>query len=191
MGLLYQLPITLDEPGIASTSNTVYIVGGYGATNYNSVYYASAAGGALGTWHATNAFPTRTDDSSCVTGPNNYLYCIGNAAGQDNVNIYYAKILSNGALGAWSTSAQQYPYSGPQDMSCVTSAGYVYCIGGRDHSGTIYSSAYSAQILPSNDLGAWTATTSYPYPLFEGSCVASGSGIFCIDGYDGSTTTAT
>jgi hypothetical protein len=81
--------------------------------------------------------------------------------------------------GVWKTTTA-YPVSFANG-SCVTSGGYIYCVGGTSGDGD-YS--YYARINP-DGLGDWTATTPYG----EGGtsnlnlrCVASGGYIYCVGG---------
>jgi hypothetical protein len=74
-------------------------------------------------------------------------------------------------LDGWTPTAS-YP-SNVTGQLCVTSTGYVYCVGG---SGT--DAAYFAPVS-SSGMGIWTSTTSYPQ---DGStaCVASDGFIYCV-----------
>jgi Kelch motif len=88
------------------------------------------------------------------------------------------------AIGSW-VQTTSYP-SKTQDPSCVTSGGYIYCVGGVvSPSGTPQDSVYYAP-LSSSGIGAWTQTTSYPIAVYSLSCVTSESYIYCIGGSNGS-----
>ena len=78
-------------------------------------------------------------------------------------------------VGAWG-STTNYPtvISG---QSCVTSGGYIYCVGGS--SSGFKTTAYYASIS-SSGVGNWISTTTYPGSPYIWSCVASGGYIYCI-----------
>jgi hypothetical protein len=84
------------------------------------------------------------------------------------------------AIGSW-VKTTSYP-SKTQDLSCVTSDDYIYCVGGVvSPSGAHENSVYYAP-LSSSGIGAWTQTTSYPIAVYSLSCVTSESYIYCIGG---------
>ena len=80
-------------------------------------------------------------------------------------------------LSPWIAS-NSYPLSNENPIDCVTSQGYIYCLGGSD-----VNSTYFAPIA-SSGVGAWTQTTSYPANISYESCVASGGYIYCVSGYE-------
>ena len=88
----------------------------------------------------------------------------------------------------WTTSTS-YPTE-IWTQSCVSSGGFVYCVGGVTGPDTtqITSSVYFAA-LSSSGVGAWKATTSYPTAIRSGSCVASAGKIYCVGGYNSTTIT--
>jgi hypothetical protein len=70
-------------------------------------------------------------------------------------------------------------------QSCVTSDGYIYCVGGLTGTNTVddvASAVYYAPLSPSG-IGQWTNTTSYPIQIRAESCVAESSTIYCVGGY--------
>ena len=105
------------------------------------------------------------------------------------VVISLAFLLSPGAfmiptraeqLVAWN-STTTYPLM-VSGHSCVTSSGYIYCVGGaRGSPPQFYDSVYYA-LLNSSGVGAWTKTTSYPTKITGESCVASYGYIYCVGG---------
>jgi hypothetical protein len=91
----------------------------------------------------------------------------------------------DGALGPWALTAD-YPLAANNcagtspnlycaQQTCVTSSGYVYCIGGQSTS-TYYSQLSSA------GLGPWSRATDYPMPVDEESCVVNSNYIYCVGG---------
>ncbi|MGA2664922.1 MAG: hypothetical protein ABSF83_08265 [Nitrososphaerales archaeon] len=81
--------------------------------------------------------------------------------------VPYTGFPSNGSLGIASTS-------------CVTSEGYLYCIGGKDGSGTTNATVY-ADIA---DLGIkpWSAGPDYPLLINSEACVSSDGYVYCVGG---------
>src|SRR5438093_1428348 len=87
---------------------------------------------------------------------------------------------TSASLGSWAATTN-YP-TGVDGQSCVTSSGFVYCIGGFGPTTGATSSVYFAS-LSSSGVGSWSATTNYPTTIREQSCVASSGFIYCIGGY--------
>ncbi len=113
---------------------------------------------------------------SCVvasgTGTANFIYCMGglstNPSSSYDTVVQYAQIYPNGDISPWIQSANSLSV-GETRPSCVTgenyaaingastviaTGNYLYCIG--DFAGSGFSVQY-AQILPDNDVSAWTS----------------------------------
>lgn len=145
-----------------------------------------AAGQTLGAWNATTGLPPGASQASsygtsCATHAG-YVYCL---AGN---NAYYASISLSG-IGIWSstTSYPRNPETGPTEQTvseiCVTSSGYIYCIGGEGTgSGSKPSDAVVYAPVSSSGIGSWAGTTHYPIAGPVASCVVSGGYIYCIKG---------
>src|SRR2546421_13118148 len=89
--------------------------------------------------------------------------------------------LPAGGAGSWSSSTS-YPLR-LQSQSCVTSSGYVYCIGGDTHGGLANStSAVYFAALSSNGVGSWSPSTRYPTNIAGQSCVVDSGFVYCIAG---------
>jgi hypothetical protein len=80
------------------------------------------------------------------------------------------------ANDSW-TSTTSYP-TGTEGLSCVTSSGYVYCLG--DGTDAVYYAP-----LTSSGVGAWSATASYPTDISGQSCAAFGGYLYCVSGING------
>jgi DNA-binding beta-propeller fold protein YncE len=78
-------------------------------------------------------------------------------------------------LGAWNATTG-YPLSAG-DETCVSSSGYIYCVGGV---GVIDNVEYAP--LTSSGIGQWASTTSYPTGIVAQSCVSSDDYIYCVGG---------
>ena len=93
-----------------------------------------------------------------------------------------------GQLGSWNhTTSFPLPLAA---MSCATSGGFVYCVGGGDEvaprgSGGLNSTYYAP--LSSSGVGQWIATTDYPLPILNPTCVANSGYIYCVSGTVGQT----
>jgi|SRR5271157_28525 len=81
---------------------------------------------------------------------------------------------------------QAIPYPAKiDDLSCVSSSGYIYCIGGSLGSiGPDVNSVYFAPLASNGSIGSWTATNSYPIQMCDLSCNIYSNNIYCIGGMD-------
>jgi hypothetical protein len=151
-------------------------------------------------WQCGAEYPVQIDGTyaiggqQCIAGTATII-CIGgvDANGGPRNEIYYAAISSSGNITGWTLSSTTYPKF-IDDQSCVTSSGYIYCVGGSyDDSYDDVNSSYYAQVMPSGTLGSWSPTTGYPIPVDTESCAAYSSYIYCVGGYnetDGSSADA-
>ncbi len=174
-------------------SSYVYCVGGVDADGgpRNGVYTGtiSASGNVTGWIQDHNSYPQNVTGETCAVS-SGYMYCIGgisDSAGDDLASSYYASLEGNGTVGGWHGTT---PYPIPIDSeSCVVSSSYVYCMGGNNETGGVYSNiapsdtVWYAQLSPAG-IGVWARTTSYPSSVYVPSCVASGGFAFCVGGAD-------
>jgi Carbohydrate binding domain len=137
------MPAVKQSSAVAFSNGKVYIVGGdngAGGGGTNTVYYASVdpTTGLLGTWTnatATTPLPAGLTGSSAAV-VNGYLYVTGGNTTNlfpdttHMVNsVYYARINSDGSLGAWSTSTNTLPVA-LETHAMITANGYLYALGG-------------------------------------------------------------
>ncbi len=115
-------------------SGYIYCVGGFPnadpQTPTDSVYFAPVSSSGVGPWTNTTAYPVNVAYESCVAD-SGFIYCVGGEqyfAGGVADLVYYAPVSSSG-VGAW-TAAATYPFTDATAPSCVTSSGYIYCVGG-------------------------------------------------------------
>jgi hypothetical protein len=98
------LPASLRSAASASYNGYVYVSGGF--SGLTSVYYARVqSDGTLGAWITTTPLPGGRSVHNMVTY-NGYIYVLGGnsgAAGQSTV--YYAKLNSDGSVGAWNLTS--------------------------------------------------------------------------------------
>ncbi len=110
----------------------VYIIGGVDASLARAeVYYAKLnADGTLGTFAATSSMPDARYRSASVV-VNGYIYEIGGigSSGNSQKDVYYAKINSDGTIGAWATATNQLP-DAKMSTAAATVNGYIYLLGG-------------------------------------------------------------
>src|SRR5438876_225578 len=135
----------------------------------------------LNSWSSTTNYPIGLEFPSCVVS-SGFVYCIAgdNSSGLTNA-VYFAPLLPAGGAGSWSSSTS-YPLR-LQSQSCVTSSGFVYCIGGDTRGGLANStSAVYFAALSSNGVGSWSSSTSYPLNVISPSCVVGSGFAYCIGG---------
>src|SRR2546428_689687 len=135
----------------------------------------------LSSWSSTTNYPIGIEFPSCVMS-SGFVYCIAGDNSSSLTNaVYFAPLLPAGGAGSWSSSTS-YPLR-LQSQSCVTSSGYVYCIGGDTHGGLANStSAVYFAALSSNGVGSWLPGTRYPLNVISPSCVVGSGFAYCIGG---------
>ena len=112
-----------------------------------------------------------------------YINCIGgdDFNGAPYNNVYSSAISSSGA-GAWSTTSTSYPIP-IESQSCVTYAGYAYCVGGiYDNAADDTGESYFAPISQTGTLGSWNSTRPYPVPIDGQYCAAASGYVYCVAG---------
>ena len=86
---------------------------------------------------------------------------------------------SSGQLGPWNKTTSYSGHTAPS--SCVTSLGYIYCVGGNGNA------TYFATIS-SNGVGLWNRGTDYPIAIQDESCIQSSNYVYCVGGVSGQST---
>ena len=165
-----QYPLAVDRESCTVIASYIYCVGGetVNGSNQNSpidsVYYAPLSSSGIGQWAAGLAYPTALAALSC-TPDSGYVYCIGGFDSQllGSTNAYFGQASASGVV-SW-TDLAQYPI--PVDTSsCVTTAGYIYCVAGNSVTQSSQSalnptsSAYYAAIS-----SPVTTTTTPEFPV--------------------------
>jgi len=178
-------PVALYGQSCVVSEGYIYCVGGY--TNVppynqtNAVYFASVSSSGVVAWKKTKSYPVALYGQSCVVSEG-YIYCVGAqttfSPGFTNA-VYFASLSSSG-VGAW-TLTKSYP-TNISEVSCVVSGGYIYCVGGFTGFLPYYTSAVYFAKLSSSGVGAWAGTTSYTTTIYDHSCVAGGSHVYCVGG---------
>ncbi|MDE1871665.1 MAG: hypothetical protein KGI06_05510, partial [Candidatus Micrarchaeota archaeon] len=184
----------VESPSCTTYSNNIYCIGGYssigGAGDSNSAYYAPIlSSGVVGAWQAANSYPGNVEYQSCIDNSNN-IYCIGgylNSIGTDTNAVYYAPILSSGAIGSWQ-STNAYP-ANVEGSGCIDYSNSIYCTGGYIPGQGFIGYAYYAPILGSGVVGAWQQTSSYAVNLEYPACIGNTYFIYCVGGYAATSAT--
>lgn len=130
-----QLPQTLWGMSTVISGSTVYVIGGYnGSSVQNTVYYTTITNGQVGAWKPGPQLPTATL-SNCAAVINGWLIVAGGATVATSTPtsaVYYAKINSDGSLGAWQTGPSlpvaMYAYAPGWDVAVTDSA--IVIVGG-------------------------------------------------------------
>lgn len=163
------LPQAIGYAGSVIYNHKVYVIGGEdsGSANLSTVYYDTFnSNGSLGTWQtATNSLPQGVSALTAVEN-NGYIYSLGGFAfGNIIDNVYYAKINSDGSVGAW-TDDTANPLPQPVEFEATASNdNYIYSFGGYGNP-TVVSSAYYAKLNSNGAIASWT-TSPNPLPAAE------------------------
>ena len=149
-----------------------------------ATYYAQISSSGVGAWVATAGYLKSSGSPECVTSAA-HIYCV---AGSEAI---FASISSSG-IGAW-TNTTGFPsitVSTPPGTStghavassCVTSGGYIYCLGAFTIDGQVPQVPVYYAALSSSGIGAWTKATSYPSSVQSLSCSTAGGYVYCVGG---------
>lgn len=188
-------PIPVDSQSCVASSSYIYCVGGNNETDgsnadstpTNSVWYAPLSSSGIGNWTLTTAYPANVYFPTCYTSAG-VIYCIGgeNDNGNSLGTAYYAS-LSAAGVGAW-TSTTSYPVAGT-GQACVISSGTILCVGGETAGGSspAYTGAVYYAAITTGGIGSWKQAKSYPVSVGT-TCTALSGDIYCIGGFDGSST---
>ncbi|MDB5175475.1 MAG: hypothetical protein JWM81_333 [Candidatus Saccharibacteria bacterium] len=176
-------PSTLPQPVAAATSvlynGYVYVIGGRDNTNnyINTVYYAKLnSDGTVGAWSTSASTLPQVDATATSVTYNGYVYVMGGYAGgtgghYDLDAVYYAKLNSDGSVGAWSTSSNVLPQAAHYATS-ISDNGYVYVMGGITFSGTQQDAVYYAKLNSDGSVGAWSTSSNVLPQATDGATVA-------------------
>jgi Kelch motif len=143
-------------------------------------------------WLSAASYPLQLNGAygvsaqQCVVN-SSQIYCVGgiDANSAPRSEVYYSAPVSSTSpnITGWTQDSTSYPQN-INLQSCVTSSGYVYCVGGSyDDGGDDIATSYYAS-LNATSLGSWNPTTAYPVPTDTQSCVSYSSYIYCIGGYN-------
>ncbi|HUC20843.1 MAG TPA: hypothetical protein VMR98_05110, partial [Candidatus Polarisedimenticolaceae bacterium] len=188
----------------------VYVMGGYNAGGLVTVQYAKLnTDGSTGAFATTTALPIMRYFGSAATA-NGYVYVVGGTdVGATRDTVLFAKLNSDGTLGAWScqgpsaaacsTGSTLTPINAnsigtggvgaPRDTgSTVVANGYIYYLGGRNASAVVQSTVYRAKLNADGTTGAFATTTALPAAQYLHSATVANGYVYLVAGtVDGTT----
>ncbi|HUD07257.1 MAG TPA: hypothetical protein VMR34_05200 [Candidatus Saccharimonadales bacterium] len=157
-------------------------------------------------WCSTTAYPSPAISGFGTVVYDGYIYIIGGqttSAATLESSVFYAPVLSSGALGSWTPTSGLSGGTGLDDLSAVAYNGYIYAVGGCDlaNSGS-YSSLFcaslggpddwpsdavdtvqSTQINANGSLSSWTSSSNDLANNFaDGSAVAYNGYLYALGG---------
>jgi hypothetical protein len=147
--------------------------------------------GSVAPW-ATDSDPlTSARYGSNAVTVNGYVYVIGgsNASNVATDTVYYAKINSDGSLGAWTTGVS-LPATRTRH-SMITSNGHIYVIGGES-GGTPQTTVYYARVNTDGAVGPWrTGLNPLPAARARAQVTAINGYVYVIGGHNGTAMQST
>ncbi|HSX07112.1 MAG TPA: choice-of-anchor U domain-containing protein [Candidatus Saccharimonadia bacterium] len=171
----------------------IYVLGGdTNSGRLDTVYYARLnADGTTGTWTTnTISLPNPMINEGAVV-VNGYIYLIGGFGSYFQNTVYYAKINTDGSVGAWTTSAHNLPQIKSR-AATVYSNGYIYVLGGENDSGLPDNIIYYTKVNADASINAWTtSTTSLPVALQDTASFVANGYIYILGGINNSGATNT
>jgi N-acetylneuraminic acid mutarotase len=180
------LPQSLFYLGAAVWNNTIYVTGGSdGYQFYSNVYSAKIqVDGSLSAWVTQPSLPIAISAHSEVA--NGMLYVLGGLIDGGNAvdnEVYYSNINPDGSLAGWN---QTTPLpQGNAYFGVAAASGRIFTIGG-DNGLVALANCYNATVMGDGTLGAWSAGTSLPQPIFGEPIAVSSSYIFIAGGQNSS-----
>ena len=174
---LGDFPRIVDLHDAVIVNNRIYVSGGYDAGSvYQDVYVAAIQSNGLGPWTRTTDMP-QGRYRHVMLAYNDYIYVIGgatyslsNEAETAHADVFYAKVNSNGTVGAWQT-ATELPaprfYHG-----AVIYDDRILVLGGTNERSQLFASAISIPIQSNGTLGAWNSEPNMPEGLYRFAAVS-------------------
>jgi len=107
---------------------------------------------------------------------------MGGYGGSFQTSVYYAKINSDGSVGAWTTSSNSLP-QGLYEGGSVTHNGYIYYIGGLDSGSSFVDTTYFAKQNADGSIGVWSTSTSHlPQGVGEAGVTLANGRVYVVGG---------
>ncbi len=141
------LPQGVDDAAIALANGRVYVLGGSGNSSFlQTAYYAAFnSDGSIGGWSTSATTLPQTLDGPTASATDGYLYLAGGDNGSGTqADVYYAKLGSDGSIGAWTTSTNSLPQP-LQYADATVYGGNLYVMTGQN-SGLTQDTVYSAPL---------------------------------------------
>ena len=185
------LPVALRDAAVVIGTNTIYVLGGRDASSiYNTVYYAEInTDGSLGSWQTSSVTLPATLWGHTAVYCNGYIYVAGGAdnstATAARSNVYYAKVLADNTLSAFS-AATSLPQT-RNGHSMVVDGNKIYVIAGFSNGGTKSNTVYYATSGANGALGSWSSATALPVTISNHSSVIINGLITVMGGESGGT----
>jgi hypothetical protein len=167
------LPVATEFGAICGTTSSMYYLGGITTASSPNAVTAVYSGawdantGLIGSWSSQTALPVALCNGSAAVWNGTYLYHVGGAAGSPSgsvVSTVYLNVISNGQLGAWSTTAS-LPVA-LQNAYVTIIGNWLIVAGGNSAAGSgtsPVSTVYYSQINTSTGaLGTWQTGPSMP-----------------------------
>jgi Kelch motif len=187
-------PVSLPAPnaefGFVVYNNFAYITGGTLVNGINTVYYAPVKpDGTIDSWIQSPNNLLIARQRHTTVAHNGYLYVVGgNAAGNPQATVQFAKINSDGSIDPWQFNT---PMSvGRRRHTSVIHNNRLYVIGGSNPG---YNTVYSAPIDPlTGVLGTWLLSPEVmPLPVYFQSSVLVGDYLYIMGGTNDNVTSST
>lgn len=118
--------------GLCRVGDYVYCIGGNNGSAHQSTVYRTtiSTSGTTGTWTTTTALPAIRSWGACW-GYSGAVYFVAGTSGTVQSTVYYGDVtLADGAISAWSTSANAYGAAGAYIGSAYRPNGRIACWGG-------------------------------------------------------------
>ena len=173
-------PVTIAEASSCVVKNTAYIIGGWGASQSNVVYYAPInSDGTLGTW-VTGSTLTGYISTTCepiVTNSKIFIIA-GQVSSTVSSNVQYANF--SGGINDYS------PYYDGTLNVFVSPTNYLMPGSGRP-----WQQQYQVNETQTADITGWTGDTALPAVLQNSQAVVTKNRVYLLGGNNGSSNIAT
>ena len=182
------------DAAITNNGGSLFIVGGF-TTAITGAMYAAAVNnggsGQIGAWASQAAAMPDTMEAFGSTVYNGYMYIAGgrdNNSSNDRTSSHYMQIGSNGNVGAVN-NGPDFSLTGREGLKMVAANGYLYIMGGNDHSfANYFDDTFSAPINANGSIGSWTLLGTHFSTKRDVDCATSYNGyVYAIGGSGGVT----
>ena len=157
-------PSNVTSQSCLPSGGFIYCVGGITDSKppvTNAVFYAALSSGGVSQWVNTTSYPTSIDIQSCVI-VSEIIHCMGGGPSFAATDaVYHASISPSGGVSAWNKEAS-YPRV-IAEQRCVSSDGFIYCIGGAssasDHTSSVYFAGTDSLVASASTTTSTTTLT--------------------------------
>lgn len=173
---------------IDPNNRMIYVIGGWDTNGIklNDLQYAPIlSNGNIGAWNTTTSFPHNIYGHSAMAY-NGYLYVMGGGP-EPYTSVFFAKINSDGSLGAWQTNFYTFTSDPRRYLGTVAYNGNFYMTGGQSLwyntalSDVQYAPAKPAPIF-TGPLEQWKTTTPLPITRYFHTSVAANNYLYVLGG---------